>query len=110
MRSLQKTLLPSSSAAAQRWPEDSQAGRLEGIDDARSERPFRTDDRQPDLVLLGEADQRRKVVSRDRHVLALDVRARVARRDEHSLRPRALRDFPGQGVLPATAADDEDVH
>ena len=116
-RSLQKTLLPSSSAAALLGPKDAQPGLLEGIDDACRQRGFRSHDRHAHLIVLGKLDQgvepvgdlgKSSTASGD--VFAVDVGARVARRHENPLRARALRDFPSQGVFSPTVADDQDIH
>ena len=90
--------------------EDPQAFCLEGIDDSRGQGGLRADDGQAHVVVAGEADQGRKIVGLDRHILAVDVRAGIARGDENAVRPRALRDLPGQGVFPAAVADNEDIH
>ena len=110
-RSLQKTLLASSFAASA-GPEDPQPFRLEGVDDPGSQGGLGADDRQPDLVLPGEADQGRKIVGRaPGHILA--VRSSQCRRcpgRRNALGPWALRNLPGQGVFPAAIADNEDIH
>ena len=79
--------------------EDPQPGVLEGIDDAGGQRGLGPDDRQADLVLLGELDQGGKVVDGDGDVLAVEGRAGVARGHEHAVRAGTLGDLPGQGVL-----------
>ena len=60
-RSLQKTLLPSNSAALRRGPNTRKLGLLEGIDDSGGQRRLRADDGQADVVLLGEFDQAREI-------------------------------------------------
>ena len=86
--------------------EDFQPGLLEGIDNARRQGGFRPDDRQPDLVLLGELDELGKIVGRNGDILAVQIGAGIARRDKNPLRAGTLRDFPSQGVFPPAVADD----
>ena len=109
-RSLQKTLLAFEFRRGPAGTEDPQALRLEGIDDSGGQGGLRTDDGQAHVVVPGEADQGRKIVGLDRHILAFDVGAGVARGDENAVRPRALRNLPGQGVFPAAVANNEDIH
>ena len=109
-RSLQKTLLASSSAAARlgpkiRRPSAWKASTIPAAKGASGPTTVR-----PTLVVAGEADQGRKIVGLDRHILAFDVGAGIARGDENAVRPRALRNLPGQGVFPAAVADNEDIH
>ena len=68
------------------------------------------DDRQLDLVFLGELDQGGEIVGGDGDIFAVQVGAGVARGHEHPLRARTLGDFPGQGVFPPAVANDQDVH
>ena len=69
------------------------------------------DDRQADLVLLGELDQAGAIVGgRMSTFSASRCGAGVARGHEHPLGAGTLRDLPSQGVLPPAVADDKHVH
>ena len=74
------------------------------------ERGFGADDREVDLVLLGELDQPRHVGRRDVDVLGVERGAGVAGGDEHAIGPAALADLPRQRVFAATVANDQDFH
>ena len=110
MNALAKSLELSSCAAARVGPKIAQAVRAEGVDDAGGERRLGPDDRERDRFLARERDEfgNRRRADVDERLLAR--RARVARRDVHARHARALRELPGERVLAAAAADDEDVH
>ena len=107
---MQKTLLASSSARQLARTEYAKLLLLESIDQSGRQRRFGPDDRQPDPVLLGEADERRDVVGRDVHVQGVLGSAGVARRDVHPIGAGTLGNLPSQGVLAAAVSDDENVH
>ena len=109
-RSLQKTLLASSSAAAWLGPKIRRPSAWKASTIPAAKGASGPTTVNPTLVVPGEADQGRKIVGLDRHVLAFDVRAGIARGDENAVRPRALRNLPGQGVFPAAVANNEDIH
>jgi hypothetical protein len=105
LRALQARGQPSRSEAAQ-------AGSFERIRHARHERRLRADDRQRDLFAAREVDQRRGVVRGDIDVddALLERRPGVAGSNVDLLHARGLRDFPGERVLAAAAAEDENFH
>ena len=109
-RSLQKTLLASSSAASLLGPKTRSFACFEGVHDSFGQGAFRADDRQPDLVVPGKADQGRKVIGGESDVFRVDRGAGIAGGHEHPLGPGALLDLPGQGVLAPAIADYQDVH
>ena len=105
-----KAFEPSSCAAA--WVAEAvQVAAAEQVDHAFDQRRFRADDGQLH-VLFGEVRQLFDGGDVDGDVLALGLGggAGVAGRDEDFLDTRVLRDFPGQGVLTPTAANDQNVH
>ena len=65
---------------------DPQLGILKGIDNALGQRQLRTDDGQPDVILLGELDQPRKVGRRDVDIFGLDAPCRHCRARQTSVR------------------------
>ena len=87
-----------------------QPGLFEGVHDAGRQVALRPDDRQPDFVLLGKADQRREIGRLDGDVLAIRIGAGVAGGDKHPVGPRALTDLPHQGMFPPSVADHQDIH
>src|SRR5690606_26153037 len=93
-------------------PEALQARTFECIDDAGNERRLGPDDGQFDLLPAREGNERGDVFRVDGDILhfRLACRAGIARRDEHALHARGLRTLPGEGVLAATTADDQDFH
>jgi hypothetical protein len=91
-------------------PENAQALLVEGVHDSPHERLFRADDRQSDVLLLGEPDELVEFGHVDRHVDAVDGRPRVARRAEDLFDPRRLGELPDQGMLPTAFSDNEDFH
>ena len=93
-----------------RRPEDAQPARAEHVDDATGQRPFGPDDRQGDLLRLREIGERGVIGDRDVRQLRVGRGAAVARRDEHGLHARRLRQLPGQRVLAPAAADHHDLH
>ena len=92
-----------------RRAENLQSRRAKGIHDAGSERPFRTDDRQRDVLPPGARDEIGDGRLRDIRERRVARRARIAGCHEHLAHARTLRDPPCQRVFPATGADDEDV-
>ncbi|MNZ68661.1 hypothetical protein D3C78_869310 [compost metagenome] len=88
-----------------------QAAAAEQVDHADDQRCFRADDGQVD-VLLREVSQLLQGAHIDGDVLALGFNggAGVARGNEDFLDAWVLGDFPGQGVLTAAAADDQNFH
>ena len=92
--------------------EAAQSCSRKGIHHSGYERGFWADDAEADVVVLGEGDQPLDIVDRDGHVhqFRFARRARIARCDEHPVRQRRLGRLPGQGMLAATASDDENPH
>ena len=90
-----------------RWAEDRAAAGLEEIGQAEGERRFRANHRQIDALPIGEIGDRRDVVGPDGHALGDARDAGVARRRVERPEPGALRELPGEGVLAAAAADEE---
>ncbi len=90
--------------------EDPQAVRPECIDDARSKWRLGTDDRQIHRFLACEGHKLRNRRHRNVDHARLPRGSRVARRHMHTRHPRTLRELPGERMLAAAAADDEDVH
>src|SRR6267142_33626 len=91
-------------------PEDPQPLGLEYIDDAFGERRLGPDHGEVDtfgkrelgeLAYFGDRDVLKTVFARG---------AAVSRRDEHLLHTRVLREAPRDRVLPASRADDEQLH
>ena len=93
-----------------RRAENRQSRGTKGVDDAGRERRLRSDDRERDLPALREIDKLGNLGQRDIGKRRFAHRAAVARRDEHARDARALRNLPRERVLPAAAADHEDVH
>lgn len=93
------------------WAEAVQAAAAEQVDHTDNQRCFRADDGQVD-VFLGEVGQLLQGAHVDGDVLALGFNGGtgVARGNEDFLDAWVLGDFPGQGVLTATAADDQNFH
>jgi hypothetical protein len=89
---------------------DPLAGFAKRVDDPRGERCFRPDDRQLDLLALGECDQRGKLCQRNVLDARLGRGAAVTRRDVDLLHALALCELPCERVLPAARADDEQLH
>ena len=90
--------------------ENLQPARAELVDDARRQRRLGTHDRQVDVLLYGEVGDRAEVGERDVLKPRLDGGAGIAGGDEDFLHPRALRELPGQRMLAASAANDEELH
>ena len=88
-RSLQKTLL-ASIPPPPGWDRRSAAPRPGRHRRFPPPKGLRADNGQAHLVIPGKVDQGRKIVGLDRHILAFDVRAGIARGDENAVRPRAL--------------------
>ena len=109
-RSLQKTLLASSSAAARRGPKTRSPASSKASTMPAASGASGPTTRQPHVVLLGEADQGGEVGRLDVDVLAVEIGAGVAGGHEDAVGAGTLRDFPGQGVFPPPIADDQDVH
>ncbi len=65
--------------------EDAQLFRGKRIRNPVCQGPFRADDGQLDLVLLGEIDQVRKVIDADIYVLCILCRPRVSRRNKYAI-------------------------
>ncbi len=93
-----------------RRAENRESRGTKGVDDAGRERRLRSDDRERDLPALREIDKLGNLGQRDIGKRRFARRAAVARRDEHARDARALRNLPRERVLPAAAADHEDVH
>ena len=91
-----------------RRAEGSQPGLLKRVDQAGGQGRLGADDREVDLVLLGERDELRHVGGRDVDVLGVARRARVARRDEHALDARTLADLPRQRVFATAVANNQE--
>jgi hypothetical protein len=91
-------------------PERLDAGGAHRVDDAGGQRRLGADDGQVDGVVLGELHQRGDVGIADGDVLSVDRRAGIAGGDEDAFDPRALFDFPGEGVFASAAADNHDLH
>ncbi len=89
-----------------------QAAALEVVHQAVHQRRLGADDGQRHAFALGQVGQAGLIVDVQGHVFQLGVAggAGVARRHQHFLHLFRLRHFPGQGVLAATAADDQDFH
>ncbi len=83
---------------------------LERVDNAERERLFGPDDREADIVLLGELDEARKIGRADVDVLGHARRARVARRDEDAVDVRTLPKLPGQRMLAPATTDHQELH
>ena len=107
---MQKTLLPSNSAAALSGPKIRSPAASKCIDDAGGQRAFRAHDGQFDVVFPGELGQGGEIIDGQGDVFAVQVAAGVAWGDEDPLRAGALRDFPSQGVFAPAIADDQYVH
>jgi hypothetical protein len=93
-------------------PETPQPGRSEGIDRARDQGRLWTDQRQVDALRARELEEPRDVLGRDADVahLGLAGGAGVAGSDQHFRDARRGGALPGESVLAAAAADDEDLH
>src|SRR5262249_15637944 len=93
-----------------RRTEDAQAGFLENIHDPESERLFRAYNRQTDGFLLGKSQQPVKVRGFNGDVDAIHCSAGIARSTVDALDARRLSQFPHQGVLTPSFADNEYFH
>ena len=91
-------------------PEDAQATRAKSVHHARSQRCFRADDGEGDLLRQREFHEFVHTGDRYVHQLRIERGAAIAGRDIHRLHPLALRQFPGQCVLAATTADHQNLH
>ena len=93
-------------------PEAGQSRGFKGVHDTRDQRTFRTDDREPGRFRARERDESGDIRRGHGRIAAfrLECRAGVARRDDHFGHARGLRELPGQRVLAAAAADDENLH
>src|SRR2546430_8325190 len=82
----------------------------EPIGEPGDERRLRSHHGQVDPLALGERDEPVERVGGERNARGVARDTRIAGRGEEPLDAWALGDFPGQRVLPAAAADDEDPH
>ena len=71
-------------------PEDAKPRGLEAIDDPRAERPFRSDDGQPDFPFACESQERLMILNRDGDVFKGLRRPRVARCAENRSEERRV--------------------
>jgi hypothetical protein len=94
-----------------RRSEDRDAGRAQDVGDARRQRILGSHDDEVDALLRRERAHRVGVARPHGGEAGRDALHRgAARRDEHALGARALRDLPGERVLAAAAAEDQDAH
>ncbi len=84
--------------------------RNEIVDDAGAQRRLGADHHEIDPLLLAEGDHRGVVGDVERHQLALLGDAGIAGRAVQLRDQRARRDLPGERVLAAARAEEEDVH
>jgi hypothetical protein len=93
-------------------PEAPQSAALESVDDARDQRRLRSHDREIDTLRASKLDHAPDVGGLDGDVadFGLARRAGIARGDQHFGDPSRCRALPGQGMLPAAGADDQDFH
>src|SRR5260370_852834 len=92
--------------------EASAASRGETIGDACDQRTFGADDGESDVLARGECKQGVDIVGGGGNVAGLWLArgARLSWRDQYLIHARRLRALPGQRVLAAAAADDQDFH
>ena len=109
-RSLVKPFEPSSRAAALRRPEDADAGGAQIVGDAGHQRRLRPDHNQVDRLVAAEIDDCRMVGDIERHAFGVLGNAGIARGGIEPGQQRRRRQFPGQRMLAAARADEEDVH
>ena len=86
------------------------AGRLQRVRQAADQRRLGADDDEADVMRAAEVDYRRMIAGIERHHLRGVRYPGVTRRAIQPVAQRALGDRPGQGMLAATGADDENVH
>ena len=93
-------------------PEAAKPRGFKGVHDPRDEGRLGTHDGEVDAVVAGEGDQPLDVGRRQGQVLhsGLPRGAGVSRCDENPLHQGGAGCLPCQGVLPAAAADDENLH
>ena len=93
-------------------PEAGEAGSRKGIDDARDERSLGTDDRHIDMLTACQLHQGREVLGGDGYIAHPGLRrsAGVAWRHQHFTHARSGGAFPGERMLTAAAADDQNFH
>ena len=84
----------------------------EGIDHAKNQRCFRSNDGQADPILLGECDQSGDIVCSNWNIgnALFSGSSRIAWRDKDLIGEGRLGGLPGQGMFAATAANDQDIH
>ena len=110
IRSLAKALLPSIWAAPLLGPKIFKTLFLKKVYDPHAEGHLRPHHGQIDLRILRKAGQALQIGRGDIKTPGLAGDAAVAGRAIDLLNPGALGDLPDQGVFPAAAADDEDLH
>jgi hypothetical protein len=89
---------------------DREGGGAKTVDDACGQRAFRPDDRYIGTLGFGQLEERPDVVSTDLHAPADLGNARVSRRRDQLERLVVTGELPGERVLAAPAADEEDLH
>ncbi len=107
---MQKTLLPSSSAAAFDGPNARRPASCIASTKPSGERRFGADDRQINCVVFGELHEPHDVGGWDVDVLGIERGAGVARGDENSLGTRTLGDLPCQRMFAATISYYQNFH
>ena len=101
---------PSIRAASALGPKTGDAGIPELVGEARDQRSFGPDDDEVDCEPPAERHERLVIVRANAVAGAERGDARISRGRVELAEPSALRELPGERVLSAAAADDEDVH
>ncbi len=108
--SLVKAFDASSRAASRPGPERRDAAGAQDVGDALGQRRLGADHDEVDVVLAGEGQHLVAVEDVERHAGRLLGDAGVAGRAPEPVALGVLREGPGQRMLAAAAAEDEDVH
>jgi hypothetical protein len=93
-----------------RGAENQKAFFSKDIGDAGYKRRFRTDDREIDFFGLCELEKLPKVGNGNIHAFGYIRNTSITGSTIELFKERALFDFPRQGMFPASASDNQNVH
>ena len=107
---LRESLRPFQAGAGAPRTEDAEARGLEGVGHARGEGIIRSDYGEVGAVKFRRGDESRQVRDADGKVLPEGERAGIARGADDFSHARGPRELPGQRMLAAAGANEEDGH